>query len=181
MANVRNRKIKRTSQVCGPDAVTVATLPKLIYLFRATLTEFPDGFFLTTAKLTWKFTWKCKGSEDPRVFRKNRVGRVLLPIFKPQHNPQERRQSVTNMNRHIDPQNTTGSPEINPHICGHLIADKGHQTFNGRRNSVFKGRCRDPGLSMLREKGVGPLPDTTLTSAQDGHGPERFELKPGRS
>ena len=50
--NIGNRKIRKTSHVCGPDAVSVAMLPDVIYLFKATPTKIPHGSSLTTDKLT---------------------------------------------------------------------------------------------------------------------------------
>jgi hypothetical protein len=42
------------------------------------------------------------------------------------------------INKAVDQQNRIEDPEINPHICGHLIFDKEAKLSSGKKDSIFK-------------------------------------------
>lgn len=174
--NIGNRKIRKMSHVCGPDAVSVAMLPDVIYLFKATPIKIPDGSSLTTDKLTWKFTRKYEGPEQPRVLRKN-SGKSPTSQCQASAQPTG---TMTGCYRH-------GQTHRLPERVGeptHLWSpDRRQGRPNPQRENgqPFRETAPGPLAVLMKERGAGPVADTTLPSAQDGRRPERYELKPGSS
>lgn len=125
--------------------VMTIILPKLIYIFSATaIIKIPADFvslFCRNWQADFKIHRKMKRSQSSQnnLERKEQSWKNRTFWFQLQRYGSQ--DCGTDIVIHIDQQNKTGSAEINFHIYGPLIFDKGDKTIQRRKDSLFKKWC----------------------------------------
>jgi hypothetical protein len=129
------------------NIVKLAILLKAIYRFIAIPIKIPIQFFTEVERAICKFIWNNKKPRIAKTILNNKrtSGGITVPYLKLYYravliNKQTNKQKTAwywYSNRQVDQWNRIKHPEMNPHTPGYLIFDKGANTIQWKKDSIF--------------------------------------------
>ena len=146
----------------------MSILPKDIYRFSAISTQHSNGILHRNLKKNFKFLWNHNRPwiANSILRKKNKAGGIIHLDFKLYYSDIVIKMTeYWHKNRCIVQWNRSENPEINPHICGQLIFDKGATNTQWEKNSIFNKCCWKNWITTCRRMRVDLylIPLTKLT------------------
>ena len=116
------------------NIVKISILLKGIYRFNAIPIKLPTVFFTELEKIISQFVWKYKNTSNTQSNLEKEWNWRNQPAWLQTIPQSYSRKTVWywHKDRNIDQWNKIESPEINPHIYGHLTFDKGSKNMEKR-------------------------------------------------
>ena len=123
----------------------MAILPKPIYKFNAIPIKIPTQFFIEVERAILKLIWNNKKTRIAKTIlnTKRTSGGNSIPDLKQLYRSVVLKTArYQYSDRQVDQWNRIEDPEVNPHICGHLVFDKGAQNIQWKKkDSLFNKGC----------------------------------------
>ena len=132
----------------------MSILSKAIYRYKV-ISKSQGNFSQKQKKKSQKCTWNNKRPQTEKVIprRNNKAGSIIIPGLKLYYKDIVIKTVwYWQKNKYIDQWNRTESPEINPHIYGQLIYDKGAKNLQLRQDGHFRRQCLETGQFYAKKK-----------------------------